>query len=186
MRRIRTVVISGLGLGVALTLSACGLSAAPAGAPAATAGGPALGASVSAPAATSAPAAVSTAPSAATPAASPGTSLVPMQTSSGGIFLSPTGNIDCEVDYQRAGQTVAYCQTQTPPESVRMDATGSYTTCKGVQCLANPDPGNPTLAYGTATGVGPFLCTSATTGVTCTANGKGFQISRSGIVAVSA
>jgi hypothetical protein len=108
-----------------------------------------------------------------------------MQTASGGEFASPTGNITCEVDDQRTGQTKAYCQTQTPAESVTMTASGTYTTCTGDQCLANAGDGTPTLAYGTATGVGPFVCESATNGVTCTADGKGFLISTSGVSAAS-
>jgi hypothetical protein len=65
-----------------------------------------------------------------------------------------------------------------------MGVTGSYTTCTGEQCLANAGMDTPTLAYGTATGVGPFVCESATMGVTCTANGRGFLISASGITPV--
>jgi hypothetical protein len=109
-----------------------------------------------------------------------------MQTAAGGEFLSPSGNISCEVDYQQAGLSKAYCQTATPARSVSMGASGGYTTCAGQQCLGNPGTGTPTLAYGTATGVGPFRCESAATGVTCLANGKGFRISTSGIVPVSA
>jgi len=109
-----------------------------------------------------------------------------MQAATGGEFLSPTGNISCEVDYQRAGLTQAYCQTATPARSVTMTATGSYTTCTGQQCLGNSGDGTPTLAYGTTTGAGPFRCQSATTGITCTVNGKGFQISTSGITPVPA
>jgi hypothetical protein len=111
---------------------------------------------------------------------------VPMQTAAGGEFLSPSGNISCEVDYHRAGLTQVYCQTVTPAQSVTMNATGGYKPCKGEQCLGNPGTGTPTLAYGTATGVGPFLCTSASTGITCVAGGKGFKISTSGVTAVSA
>lgn len=62
-----------------------------------------------------------------------------------------------------------------------MGVTGSYTTCTGEQCLSNAGLGTPTLAYGTATGVGPFVCESSTAGITCTGDGKGFRISRSGI-----
>jgi len=109
-----------------------------------------------------------------------------MQTATGGEFLSPSGNISCEVDYHRAGLTQAYCQTITPPRSVTMGVTGGYTTCTGQQCLGNSGTGTPTLAYGTATGVGPFACESATTGITCLAGGKGFRISTSGITPVSA
>ena len=104
-----------------------------------------------------------------------------MQTTTGGEFASPTGNITCEIN-----QTKAYCQTGTPARSVTMDATGKYTTCTGQQCLGNAGIGTPTLAYGTETGVGQFLCQSAATGVTCTANGKGFQIAISGITSVPA
>jgi hypothetical protein len=109
-----------------------------------------------------------------------------MQTSAGGEFLSPSGNISCEVDYQRAGLTQVYCQTATPARSVTMGAAGKYTTCSGDQCLGNPGTGTPTLAYGTATGVGPFRCESAATGVTCVADGKGFRISASGTAPVPA
>jgi hypothetical protein len=102
-----------------------------------------------------------------------------MQTAKGGEFVSPSGNVSCEVSLTRV-----YCQTGTPPQSVTMDVTGKDTTCAGQQCLGNPGEGAPALAYGTATGVGPFLCESATVGVTCTAGGKGFRISTSGIASV--
>jgi hypothetical protein len=109
-----------------------------------------------------------------------------MQTPQGGWFASPSGNITCEVDYQRVGLTLVECQTGSPARSVTMKADGTYTTCTGVQCLGNAGEGTPTLAYGTATGVGPFRCESASTGVTCTANGKGFHISTSGITSATA
>lgn len=62
-----------------------------------------------------------------------------------------------------------------------MDASGTYKICTGEQCLGDAGISTPTLAYGTATGVGPFRCVSATTGSTCTASGQGFRITRSGI-----
>lgn len=108
-----------------------------------------------------------------------------MQTAEGGEFLSPSDNISCEVDYHRAGLTQAYCQTTSPARSVTMGVTGQYKTCAGQRCLGNPGEGTPTLAYGTATGVGPFRCESTAAGVTCVANGHGFQISLSGITPVS-
>jgi hypothetical protein len=132
----------------------------------------------------------STTTPATTPAASttanPGATFtfVPMQTPTGGEFYSPSGNINCEVD-NTADQVEAYCQTGTPARSVVMDATGHYTICTGEQCLGNAGSNTPTLAYGTATGVGPFRCESATDGVTCTADGKGFLISTAGITAVT-
>ena len=103
-----------------------------------------------------------------------------MQRATGGEFLSPSGNISCEVSL-----TSVYCQTDAPARSVTMGVTGEYKTCTGVTCLGNPGENTPALAYGTATGVGPFLCQSATAGVTCTADGKGFQISTSGITSAS-
>ena len=108
-----------------------------------------------------------------------------MQAPTGGEFYSPSHNISCEIDYQRAGITIVYCQTLTPPRSVTMGPSGSYGTCTGQQCLANPGLNTPTLAYGTVTGVGPYRCASATTGITCTAGGRGFTISRSGVTAAS-
>jgi hypothetical protein len=105
-----------------------------------------------------------------------------MQTATGGEFLSPSANISCEVSL-----TTVYCQTNAPARSVTMTAAGRYTTCAGVTCLGNPGEKTPTLAYGTATGVGSFLCVSAATGVTCTTTGgKGFQISTSGVTSVPA
>ena len=163
-RVTRVAGLSALGLGIGLALAACG---------------PGTSSAVSAPA-------VTTTPATAVPAVSRSAALVPMQTAAGGEFLSPSGNISCEVDYQRAGLTQVYCQTATPPRSVTMGAAGKYTTCTGTQCLGNSGTGTPTLAYGTATGVGPFRCESAATGVTCVADGKGFRISASGTAPVPA
>jgi hypothetical protein len=163
-RVTRIAGISALGLGVGLALSACG---------------PGTSSAVGAPSVTTTRATV-------VPTASRSAALVPMQTAAGGEFLSPSGNISCEVDYNRAGLTQVYCQTATPPRSVTMGAAGKYTTCSGNQCLGNPGTGTPTLAYGTATGVGPFRCESAASGVTCVADGRGFRISASGMAPVPA
>jgi hypothetical protein len=182
----RIAGLAALGLAAGLALSACGPgTSSTASTATSTAATSTTAPPASASAATSAPAAT-TAPATPAPTATPGTTLVPMQTATGGEFLSPTGNISCEIDYHDVGLTQAYCQTWTPARSVIMKATGKYTTCTGQQCLGNPGDGTPTLAYGTATGIGPFRCESATTGVTCTADGKGFQISASGITPVTA
>jgi hypothetical protein len=184
MRTTRIAGISALGLGVGLALSACSPStSSTAGAPTPSATAPT--ATATSPVAASAPAVTPT-PTTAVPTPAPSATLVPMQTAAGGEFVSPSGNISCEVDYHRVGLVKAYCQTGTPAQSVSMGATGRYTTCTGQQCLGNPGMGTPTLAYGTATGVGPFRCESAATGVTCVADGRGFRISSSGITPVSA
>jgi hypothetical protein len=166
-RVTRIAGISALGLGIGLALSACS---------------PSTSSAVSA-ATPSASARVATAQAGAV---APSATLVPMQTAAGGEFLSPSGNISCEVDYHRAGLTQVYCQTVTPARSVTMGAAGRYKTCTGAQCLGNPGTGTPTLAYGAATGVGPFRCESAAAGVTCVAGGRGFRISASGMAPVSA
>lgn len=176
---MRGLAAAGLtALAVTLTVAACS-----------TAGSPTSGSATPAPAG---------APSANPPAAR-GTTLVPMQTVNGGEFVAPSGNISCAVYYNMAGLTHAYCQTTTPPESVTMDLTGKYTTCTGEHCLGNDGVSSshvtctgencagtsgtkvPTLAYGKTTGAGPFLCTSAATGITCTVVGRGFHISASSI-----
>jgi hypothetical protein len=99
----------------------------------------------------------------------------------GGDFLSPSGDISCEVNYQRTGLTSVHCQTTTPPRSATLSADGSYSTCTGQQCLVTPGQTTPTLAVGTTVGAGPYRCSSATAGVTCTAVGKGFIISTAGV-----
>jgi hypothetical protein len=102
-------------------------------------------------------------------------------------FLSPSGNIGCELDYGRTGvNDGVYCQSFSPPQSVAMATDGSFTPCTGSNCIGNPGENTPTLAYGQATTVGPFTCESTTSGITCTVSGRGFQISSSGITAVGA
>jgi hypothetical protein len=108
----------------------------------------------------------------------------PAKTSHGGEFLSPSGNISCEIDNGYIGLHQVYCQTISPPQSVVLARTGTFKVCKGQQCLGNPADNTPVLAYGHSTSSGPFRCLSTTAGVTCTVSGKGFQISRSGITAV--
>jgi hypothetical protein len=109
----------------------------------------------------------------------------PRHSPNGGEFLSPSGNISCEIDNGYVGLHQVYCQTFSPPRSVTMFASGMLKKCSGDKCLGNPADGTPTLAYGTWTESGPFRCLSATDGVTCTTSGRGFRISRSGITAVS-
>ncbi len=103
----------------------------------------------------------------------------------GGMFTSPTQNIVCQI--RTTGTEQVRCASFTPPRLVVMVADGTYTSCSGSQCeLGNPGPGIPVLSYGTATGDGPFLCLSTTSGVTCTiTSGRGFTISRAGIRAVA-
>jgi hypothetical protein len=115
---------------------------------------------------------------------------LPCAPGSGCFFLSPSGNISCELDEAappgtQGSAAVAYCQSSSPPRSVSLDAYGSITPCAGDSCMGDPALGTPTLAYGQTVRHGPFTCLSETDGITCTApSGRGFTISRSGITAV--
>jgi hypothetical protein len=101
---------------------------------------------------------------------------------SGIEFRSPTANIHCEIDYGPPyPRNTAFCFSAVPPQSATLSETGSYNSCTGNTCLANPGLGEVELPYGQAVILGPFRCSSYTSGMTCTAQGKGFEISRSGI-----
>ncbi|HJQ45835.1 MAG TPA: hypothetical protein VJ870_05840 [Amycolatopsis sp.] len=108
----------------------------------------------------------------ATPGAATGTI---GHTENFGSFYSPTRNISCQILPDSV-----YCQSWTPPRSVTMATDGSFKICEG--CLGDPGEHTPVLAYGSTTALGPFKCVSETDGVTCTTAGKGFAISRSGVV----
>jgi hypothetical protein len=146
----------------ASTLAACGTASAPASAPSATAARTST---------TSMPTASTNSPNTAPP-------------ESVDAFLSPLGNINCEIAIP-ARPTVASCELGTPAQSVSMSETGVLTDCSGDQCLGNVGAGIPALDYGQSTSVGIFTCLSEATGVTCTVpGGKGFKISESGVSAV--
>jgi hypothetical protein len=190
---MRQITLASAAVGLLLLLAACGPvtqpgDAAPAGgrtSNGAAPGVPSAAPSVGVAAGSSAPSTPATTAAAPATKTATGATLVPMQRSTGGAFLSPSGNISCEIHYQDAGLTEAYCQTHTPARSVRLDANGAYKACTEGGCIGDPGENTPTLAYGQATGVGPFRCESATTGVTCTANGKGFHIDNAGITAAT-
>lgn len=105
------------------------------------------------------------------------------------FFSSPSGNISCELDFQRPGiDDAAYCVSFTPPQHVTIRPDGSLrdVCTNDMNCLSNPPMGVPTLPYGQSKGIGPFTCLSQESGMTCTAapSGKGFTISSAGIVPV--
>jgi hypothetical protein len=108
----------------------------------------------------------------------------------GCFFLSPSGNISCELDEAappgtQGSAAVAYCQSSTPTQSVSMDDRGTLTPCSGDTCMGDPPENTATLAYGQTARLGAFSCLSETSGMTCTVpSGRGFTISRSGIAPV--
>ena len=160
----------------------------PASAPATSAtASPAAGATTPAASAATTPSRSTGQPTSSAPAQATSFTRVPWPRDG---FFSPSGNLSCWVsEISGAGQGDLVCQAASSNQLVSMDATGSYTTCSLLQAQcpgANPE-NLPTLAYGTEAGDGPFLCESAATGITCTVtNGKGFQISRSGVIPVPA
>lgn len=102
-------------------------------------------------------------------------------------FLLPSRNIGCELSFQRGSgmPDETYCQSDSPPQSVRMTPVGTFKTCNGETCLGNPGQGTPVLAYGQSAGLGPFSCKSDTGGVTCTVtSGRGFTLSSAGVTPV--
>lgn len=108
----------------------------------------------------------------------------PVCTSTWCSFLLPSRNISCELSYQRGSgiPDETYCQSDSPPQSVRMNSAGVVKTCTGDSCLGNAGEGTPVLGYGQKAGVGPFSCRSDTDGVTCTVtSGRGFTLSNSGV-----
>ena len=103
------------------------------------------------------------------------------------FFHSPSGNIMCEINYQRGDGSPdsAYCVSVEPPQNVSVNSAGVPTVCAGVSCLSNGPTDAFTLGYGQTTGLGPFTCSSEVGGMTCTVgSGRGFMISRSGITTV--
>jgi len=102
-------------------------------------------------------------------------------------FKSPSGNIHCEVDFQRAGASDgAYCMSVNPPQHALIGPDGALkdVCTNDMSCLSNGPVDESVLPYGQSTGIGPFMCHSEQSGMTCTANGKGFTISSSGIAPV--
>lgn len=101
------------------------------------------------------------------------------------FFLSPSGNISCEMDLFSATNRSAYCQTWSPPASATLFPDGHVEECFPIKvgCLGNPPEDDRKLPYGDSVVLGPFRCTSLTSAVRCivTRSRHGFLISRSGI-----
>src|SRR6188768_2953371 len=71
------------------------------------------------------------------------------------FFHSPSGNISCEIDYQRGpgNPDSAYCVSADPPQHVSMDPEGVLTVCKGVSCMSNGPIDSVNVPYGQTTGL---------------------------------
>lgn len=104
-------------------------------------------------------------------------------------FYSPSRHISCEVDFQRAEITdSAYCQWEDGGTgfSATLSTAGEVTPCLQGSCLGNAGVDTPVLEYGQTAAIGPYVCRSETSGVTCTVtpSGKGFTINQSGITPI--
>jgi hypothetical protein len=107
------------------------------------------------------------------------------------FFRSPTGNIGCMAVVGEYNEVRCDLRELTPSYSRRpadcdLDwgdsfAVGSsnrpgYVVCHGDTVF---DPGAAVLRYGRSASFGPFTCTSAETGMTCTnGHGHGFRVAR--------
>jgi len=101
-----------------------------------------------------------------------------------GAFLSPSRNLACQITQNPSTQV--RCVSFAPPRLVTMTVDGTLTRCAGSTCeLGNPASDTPVLAYGAAVGTPEFVCLSTVVGVTCSVpSGRGFTISKGGVVAV--
>lgn len=170
-RARRTSVIAALTVGTILSLAACGSS--PTSSTATTVGPTGTSTSKTTPTTMNAASTSTstTAPPVVTSVSCPSTGSTTVCE-----FYSPTRNISCEID-----PTEELCLTVSPPQAAHLHSDGTYTTCMGENCLSNAGLNTGILAYGTSTSNGTFTCVSRPSGMTCTASGKGFTISTSGI-----
>lgn len=102
-------------------------------------------------------------------------------------FDSPSHNIRCSSGDE--GQ--AYCATNVPRRSVNLSLDGTVDICASRCSTVGFGTGSSVLGYGQVNEQGGFRCKSEVAGMTCTVMlagqkglGKGFRISRSGIVRV--
>lgn len=102
-------------------------------------------------------------------------------------FETPSHNIWCS----SGDEGMAYCVSNVPRRSAELKLDGTLTICSSRCGGVKFGAGDPVLAYGGVNDQGGFRCKSELVGITCTVVlagqkglGKGFRISRSGIVRV--
>jgi len=112
-------------------------------------------------------------------------------------FSSPSDDIHCEIDFQRGYVNpthpewgvipdAVYCTSVNPLQKVQIRPDGSLASvcANDPSCGSNGQHDEEVLAYGQSAVLGPFTCYSEESGMTCTADGRGFKISTPGIVTV--
>jgi hypothetical protein len=97
-------------------------------------------------------------------------------------FFAPTSSgVECEMTL-----TSTLCITNSPAQRAVVSLDGTFTTCKGVECLSNAGLNTPTLANNTAVDNNHFRCTVGSDATSCVAkNHGGFTISKGGITPAS-
>jgi len=103
-------------------------------------------------------------------------------------FQSKTGNINCFMDSASGARCDIGQKTWSPPlkpKKCKVDWGFGLTVGSGRgQFLCAGDtvvmPDSPVLGYGKSSSIGPFLCKSEKTGMTCTntGTGHGFSLSK--------
>lgn len=103
------------------------------------------------------------------------------------VFYTPSGNISCRIDSQRAYCVIKqydYSAPQAPSDCAAQDFGGLLVVDKetaGFSCENLPDPtGGQKLDYGKSLSRHGYECTSTESGVTCTnrSTNKGFSVAR--------
>jgi hypothetical protein len=104
-------------------------------------------------------------------------------------FVMPSGNVECV--YTPAGGSTVYMPADGGPELACDRAEPTYlrfTLSASGPADVTGDVGDPsccggtnTFAYGTSWSMPPFICTAATSGLTCKRGAAGFTISKAHI-----
>src|SRR5699024_1396852 len=107
------------------------------------------------------------------------------------VFTSPSGNISCTIDSERARCVINDYDYSTPekPDDCRLDDWGSIVVANnegaGFSCLEAPESEGPArvLGYGDSISAAGMTCTSSEEGMECTSDesGIGFNVRRASV-----
>jgi hypothetical protein len=107
------------------------------------------------------------------------------------VFTSPSGNISCTIDAERARCVINDYDYSPPqkPDDCRLDDWGSIVVANdegaGFSCLEAPESEGPArvLGYGDSISAAGMTCTSSEEGMECTSDesGVGFNVRRASV-----
>lgn len=108
----------------------------------------------------------------------------------GGFFFTPSHNIYCnyysaggnpgEQDHDKASE-IHCTRLQPSPVMAKLTGTGKLTITTPKKAEIAYGEKDQILGYGETRKLDYIDCTSAETGITCTVNGKGFSMAKSGV-----